>query len=40
MAVRQRFLRGKQIVRRNQRLIAQQAAERFDFLFGPIGEIG
>ena len=40
MAVRQRLLRGEQIVWRNQRLIAQQAAEGFDFLVGPIGDIG
>ena len=40
MAVRKRFLRGEQIVRQNQRLVAQQAAEGFDLFFGPIGKIG
>jgi hypothetical protein len=40
MAVRKGFLRGEQILGRDQALVAQQAAEGFDFLLGPSGEIG
>ena len=40
MAVRKGFLRGEPILGRDQALVAQQAAEGFDFLLGPIGEIG
>ena len=39
VAVGESFLRAEQILRRDQRLIAQEAAESFDFLFGPMGEI-
>jgi hypothetical protein len=40
MAVGNGFFCGEQVVRRNQRLVAQYAAKGFDSFWGPIGEIG
>src|SRR6266704_3541396 len=40
VAVRKSLLGGAQILRGDQGLVAQQAAKGFDFLLGPIGEIG
>ncbi len=40
MAMGQSPLGGEQILGRDQGLVAQQAAEGFDFLLRPIGEVG
>ena len=40
MTVRTRLAGGEQILRRDQGLVAQQAAQGFDFLLGPVGEVG
>src|SRR6516162_8999239 len=40
MAVGESFLCGEQVQWRDERLVAQEATEGFDFFFRPIGEIG
>ena len=40
VTVGERLLRGEQVLGRNQRLIAQHAAQGFDLVLGPIGEVG
>ena len=40
MAVGKRLVGLKQVIWGNQRLIAEKATESFDFLRGPVGEVG
>ena len=40
MAVRESLVGAEQILRGDEGLVLQEAAEGFDFLFGPMGEVG